>query len=242
MIIYPAVDLRNGKCVRLYQGDYNRQTTYDIDPSTMLNTYIDEGASWIHLVDLDGAINPNNNQSQLIAELTQKCSANIQIGGGLRSKDQIFKLLELGASRVVIGSLAVENAQEVSDWLKYFGSERIALALDISYNDFNQPMVVVNAWQKISRYSLTELLNYYDRDELKHVLCTNIANDGTLTGPDFTLYANIIEQFPSLILQASGGIQSLTDVSLLKEMNVHGAIIGRALYEKRFTLKEALSC
>lgn len=243
MIIYPAIDLSNGKCIRLYQGDYSRQTIYSSNPAEMIEKFASDGASWLHLIDLDGAMDTKKNQTALIAKLIKNSNLKIQTGGGIRTKDQIYQLLEHGAARVIIGSLAVQNREEIAEWLNYFTPERLMIALDITYNKNNQPMVVVNAWKNVSQYSLTELLEYYQTAGLKHVLCTNIMHDGTLSGPDYDLYENLLTQFPALHLQASGGIQSLADISFLKnKINLSGAIIGRALYENKFTLREALSC
>jgi phosphoribosylformimino-5-aminoimidazole carboxamide ribotide isomerase len=242
MIIYPAIDLRKGKCVRLYQGDYQRETLYSADPFEMAKTFISDGASWLHIVDLDGAKDPNQKQDFLIAELIKANNVNVQTGGGIRIKYQIENLLEQGAERVIIGSRAVKDSDEVLGWFKCFGAERLVLALDVIINENKQPMVAVNAWQSISEYSLYDLIDFYKSVGLVHLLCTNITLDGTLNGPDYALYDLLLEKYPFLMLQASGGIQSLLDITTLSEKGLSGAIIGRALYEKKFTLREVLSC
>lgn len=242
MNIYPAIDLLNGQCVRLYQGDYQRETIYSDDPFAVAKEFVSDGASWLHIVDLDGAKDPDQNQASLIAELIKANNVKVQTGGGIRTKSQIVNLLEQGVERVIIGSMAVKKLEEVSEWFKYFGAERLVLALDVIVNANKQPMVSVNAWQNISEYSLYDLIDFYKIVGLRHLLCTNITLDGTLNGPDYVLYDALIDRYPFLMLQASGGIQSLLDITMLNEKRLSGAIIGRALYEKKLTLREVLSC
>ncbi len=242
MNIYPAIDLRHGQCVRLYQGNYQRETIYNDDPFSVAKQFVSDGAIWLHIVDLDGAKDHEKNQASLIAELIKANNVKVQTGGGIRAQSQIANLLEQGAERVIIGSMAVKKRKEVSEWFKYFGAERLVLALDVIVNANKQPMVSVNAWQNISEYSLYDLIDFYQTVGLTHLLCTNIALDGTLNGPDYGLYDAIIERYPFLMLQASGGIQSLLDITMLNEKRLDGAIIGRALYEKKFTLREVFSC
>jgi len=242
MIIYPAIDLRQGQCIRLYQGDYQRETVYSSDPFAMAKEFVSDGASWLHIVDLDGAKDPTQSQSALVSALIKANGVNVQTGGGIRTRSQVENLLEQGAARVIIGSMAINNRKEVAEWFKFFGAERLVLALDVMLNEQAQPMVAVNAWQNISQYSLYDVIDYYKTVGLSHLLCTNIALDGTLNGPDYVLYDALLEKFPFLILQASGGIQSLSDIATLREKKLGGAIIGRALYEKKLTLSEVLSC
>ena len=242
MIIYPAIDLRDGKCVRLYQGDYQRETIYAIDPMAQVNAFAREGAAWLHLIDLDGAKDPEKNQEACILELLQQKAVSIQIGGGIRSMAQIEKYLECGASRVIIGSLAVQEPETVLAWFKWFGADRLVLALDIVYDKENKPLVATNAWQETSHQTPDDLISIYQTVGLTHVICTDITRDGTLQGPNFGLYESLLTRFPYLKIQASGGIHTLSDLVLLRDKGCFGAITGRALYEKKFTLSEALSC
>jgi phosphoribosylformimino-5-aminoimidazole carboxamide ribotide isomerase len=241
MIIYPAIDIIKSKCVRLYQGNFDLETVYSLEALSMAKKFVSEGASWLHLVDLDGADNPENSQLSVITEIIKETKVNVQTGGGIRTKSQVENLLTQGASRVIIGSMAVQHPKEVMEWFNYFGTDHLVLAFDVLNKD-NQPMITTNAWKNISEYSLFDLIDTYLSVGLKHVLCTNIALDGTLGGPDFKLYDQIIKQFPSLSLQASGGIQSIDDIKLLQNKGLNGAIIGRALYENKFSLPEVLSC
>lgn len=242
MIIYPALDLRQGKCVRLYQGDFQQATIYHADPFAMAKAFVTAGTKWLHIVDLDGAKDPQQNQTPLIIELIKASDVSVQTGGGIRSAAQIEKLLNQGAARIIIGSLAVRNPTAVMHWLKTFGAEHIVLALDIIFDAKKEPRVAMNAWQTVSDSSLFTLIEQYATAGLKHVLCTNIARDGTLAGPDYELYQTLLTRFPFLHLQASGGIHALADLQLLRQNQAAGAIIGRALYENKFTLAEALAC
>ena len=242
MIIYPAIDIRNEKCVRLYQGNFSLEKVYSVDPLSVAKKFVDGGASWIHIVDLNGADDPFCNQLVLISQIVKNTSAKIQTGGGIRTKHQVEALLNMGVERVIIGSMAIQQPDEIATWLSDFGPDRLVLALDIVYNRNNQPMITSNAWKNISEYSLFEMIQYYESKKLKHVLCTNISLDGTLEGPDNKLYTELIQKFPFICLQASGGIHSINDVATLKKQGLSGAIVGKALYENKFTLAEVLSC
>lgn len=242
MIIYPAIDLRDGKCVRLYQGDYQKETVYALDPCAQVLRFADEGATWVHLIDLDGAKNPSNNQESLILKLLKQSKISMQIGGGVRRAEQIEKYLECGASRVIIGSLAAQDPDTVLAWFQRFGADRLVLALDVAFDKDNQPWIATNAWQTTSTQTLEGLISMYQAVGLLHVLCTDIARDGTLQGPSIALYESLLKKFPSLQIQASGGVHALSDLVLLREKGLRSAITGRALYEEKFTVREALSC
>lgn len=242
MIIYPAIDLRDGKCVRLYQGDYQRETIYHNDPFSMIKTFESEGAQWLHMIDLDGAKDPQKNQFDLISELIKKSSASVQTGGGIRFEEQVQTLLDAGAARVIIGSLAVRKPEEVSHWFRVFGTEQLVLAVDVMVHENQEPHIAIDAWQTKSDHTLFGLLEYYMHAGLKHIVCTDITRDGTLMGPNIDLYKMLGDRFPALQVQASGGIQSLEDLQLLRANHLAGAISGRALYENKFTLREALTC
>jgi phosphoribosylformimino-5-aminoimidazole carboxamide ribotide isomerase len=242
MIIYPAIDCREGHCVRLYQGDYQQEIIYGNSPVEIANAFAAEGATWLHLVDLDSAKNLSNSQTTLIKRLIKEVPLSVQVGGGIRTIDQIEAYFESGAARVVIGSLAVTSPAIVQTWLQRFDAEQLVLAFDVTFDLNNQPRVMTHAWQQTSQYFLFELISTYVTQGLKHVLCTDISRDGTLTGPNIRLYQALAKQFPALNIQASGGIRALKDFTNLKQMGVAGAITGRALYEKKFSLTEALSC
>lgn len=241
MIIYPAIDLLQGNCVRLTQGDYSKEKVYFNDPMLVAKNFINQGASWLHVVDLNGAKNPKNTQSAMIIELMkQNSNTHFQIGGGIREKNQIMRFLDNGANRIVIGSRAISNPKKVLNWLKFFGSERMTIALDIFFEN-NIPKVMTNAWHSVSQYSIFDLISYFQKGNIQNVLCTNTQLDGTLKGPDYLLYENLLSRFPFLKLQASGGIKDLSDLSILQNKKVAGTIVGRALYENKFTLSEAIN-
>lgn len=242
MIIYPAIDISKSKCVRLYQGDYTRETIYHTDPIEKAKQFHKEGATWVHIVDLDAAENPESNQLSIISEIIKNVDIKVQTGGGIRSKEQIKNLLNMGAERVIIGSMTVTNPNEVAKWLTYFGPDRIVLAMDVIHDSNNHVMITSNAWKRTSKYSLFDMIVHYESYGLTNILCTNISLDGTLKGPDFKLYTQFIKRYPYLCLQASGGICSLDDIKTLCELGLSGAIVGRALYENKFTLPEVLRC
>lgn len=240
MQIYPAIDLKNGQCVRLYQGDFAAAKTYSDDPLAVAEDFIKQGATWLHLVDLDAAKNPVDSQYKLIEKILKTFDIEIQIGGGIREKEQIKNLLELGASRVIIGSQAVYQPESVKSWLNFFGKEKIVLALDVTLVD-EIPYMATHGWQTKSETKLFDLLDFYQKN-ISHLLCTDISRDGTMLGPNISLYLDILKVFPELFLQASGGVSNLSDIQMLKENNMPGVVVGRALYEKKFSLNEALTC
>jgi phosphoribosylformimino-5-aminoimidazole carboxamide ribotide isomerase len=242
MIIYPAIDVSQGACVRLYQGDFHQKTTYSCNPNTMLDTFVNEGADWLHLVDLDGAKNPKNNQKDLMLTLLKQQRVSVQIGGGVRCADTIETYLEAGAARVIIGSMAVLDPETVLSWFQRFGADHLVLALDVVYDATQQAFVATHAWKATSRLTPADLMDTYMTVGLKHILCTDISKDGTLQGPNIALYEAILSQYPTLHIQASGGVHALSDLVLLREAGCDGAIVGRALYEHKFCLSEALSC
>ncbi len=242
MEIYPAIDLRAGQCVRLLKGDFNQATHYHDDPLAMADDFAAQGAKWLHVIDLDGAEQGKTQQSKIIKKIVRHTDLLVQVGGGIRKTDHIKQLLDSGASRVIIGSLAVSAPDTVMKWFKQFGSEHIVLALDIRYHTDKQPYIATHGWQDLSDIKLFDLIAQYQSAGLKHILCTDIDRDGTLEGPNLNLYHSLTEQFPELHLQASGGIGQLSDLEKLRRIPAAGAIVGRALYEKKFTLQEALTC
>ena len=236
MIIYPAIDLIDGAVVRLHKGDFDQLTRYGSDPVAVAQGYSASGATWLHLVDLDGAKNPQNRQVALIAKIIDSTGLSVQTGGGVRSGDDVAALMNAGAARVVIGSLAVREPDLVTQLLQTYGPEKICLAADVmrQKDGFS---IAMSGWQEASTLSLFSFLKLYQGAGLKHVLCTDIDRDGTLQGFNNKLYTDVKQQFPDLHLQASGGASSLAD---LKSLASDGVIIGKALYEGRFSFAEAL--
>ena len=237
MIIYPAIDLIAGEVVRLHKGDFAQKTTYGTDPVAVARAYADAGASWLHLVDLDGAKDPANRQTGLISQIIDGSGLKVQTGGGIRSRDDVEALLAAGASRVVIGSLAVRDQQAVSDMMTDLGPEAICLAADVVRQD-GAFMIAVSGWQEASSLTLSGFIEGYMGCGLRHVLCTDIDRDGTLTGPNKALYDTMKADFPAIQLQASGGVKGIED---LDGLGTDGVIIGRAIYEGKIDLKAALA-
>lgn len=241
MEIIPAIDLIDGQVVRLAQGDYARQTTFDYSPITQLQHYVAEGANYLHLVDLDGAKDPACRQLSVIAEIVQSVSVPIQVGGGIRTEADIDNLLNIGVQRVVIGSKAVTEPTIVKQWFERFGADKIVLALDLRV-DNGAKRIAIHGWQSLSDLTLEDVIAEYQPYGLSHVLSTDITRDGMLSGSNVTLYQEICQQYPDIAFQASGGIGNLEDIEALKTTGVAGIIVGRALLEGKFTAKEAILC
>lgn len=242
MLLYPAIDLRGGRVVRLTEGRFDQETTYGTDPLAVARDYAAAGATWLHVVDLDGAKDPAHRQTALVEQLARHSGLRVQTGGGLRDATQVEALLAAGAARVIVGSLAVRAPTLVRGWLQTFGPEAIILAPDVRVDATGTPRIAAAGWQETTGVALDDFLSDYGAAGLVHVLCTDISRDGRLTGPNTALYAHLAARFPTLRLQASGGVAALDDLRALRAAGAAGAIIGRALYEKQFTLAEALAC
>ncbi|GAD90468.1 1-(5-phosphoribosyl)-5-[(5-phosphoribosylamino) methylideneamino] imidazole-4-carboxamide isomerase [Vibrio halioticoli NBRC 102217] len=241
-MIIPALDLIEGQVVRLYQGDYGQVTEYKVNPAEQFNLYHQAGANWLHLVDLTGAKDTNARQLDLIAKLLKSTPANIQIGGGVRSEQDVIDLLEAGAERVVVGSTAVKQPELVKAWMEKYGPEHIVLALDVNIDEAGTRKVAVSGWQEDSGVTIEALIEDFLTVGLKHVLCTDISKDGTLTGSNVDLYVDLCKLYPQVHFQSSGGIGSLDDIRALKNTGVRGVIVGRALLDGKFTAEEAFAC
>ena len=236
MIIYPAIDLIDGQCVRLHKGDFDQKTIYDSDPVSMAQSFKSSGASWVHVVDLDGAKDPNNRQTALISSIIKQSGLKVQTGGGIRSEEDVEALLGAGASRVVIGSLAVKDTDLMKKIIERFGADKICLAADVLEKE-SAFYIAVSGWQEGSEVLLEDFLNDYQAQGIRHILCTDISKDGMMQGCNFDLYKTLNQKFDGLLIQASGGVHALDD---LTKLDTDGVIIGKALYEGSFTLSEAL--
>jgi phosphoribosylformimino-5-aminoimidazole carboxamide ribotide isomerase len=241
-MIIPAIDLIEGQVVRLYQGDYNQKTTFDLSPLSQLKSYQDQGANWLHIVDLTGAKDPQARQTKLIAELVNGLDANIQVGGGIRCEAQMAELLEIGVKRVVIGSLAVKETALVQSWFKKYGADAICLALDVNINAEGEKIVAVSGWQSGGGKTLESLVEAFEPFGLKHALVTDISRDGTLKGANTQLYQEIASTYPQIQWQASGGIATLDDVAAVRNSGANGIIIGKALLIENFNVEQAIAC
>jgi phosphoribosylformimino-5-aminoimidazole carboxamide ribotide isomerase len=234
--IYPAIDMRGGKCVRLLQGDYNQETVYGDSPFEMARLFAEQGAQWIHMVDLDGAKEGKRMNDRFVLEVAKKLSVNVQIGGGIRTEEDIVYYLENGVARVILGSAAIANPPFVKEMLKKYG-ERIAIGIDAK-NGF----VATEGWLNTSNVKATELGKELAEAGAQTFIFTDIATDGMLSGPNIQAVAEMARVTGKNVI-ASGGVSSLADLRTLTEFatdGVVGAIVGKALYTKQFTLAEAL--
>lgn len=241
-MIYPAIDLMDGGCVRLFKGDFTQRTNYDISPMDVARHCADAGADWMHIVDLDGAKTGKTEQADLIIQIAKESGLKVQTGGGLRELSHIERLLAGGVQRVVIGSLAVTNPQMVKFWIRSLGADRVVVALDVQQSENGRYYPMTRGWTETADRDLTTVLDDYMGSGLSTVLITDIARDGVLKGANTELYKEVMTNYPTLQLITSGGVGTLDHVKTLKALKPHGIIIGKALYEDRFTLAEALAC
>jgi phosphoribosylformimino-5-aminoimidazole carboxamide ribotide isomerase len=238
MIVIPAIDLRAGRCVRLYRGNFEAETAYEDDPEKVLEGLQAIGARWVHVVDLDGARDGACRNRRLILRFTSRGGIRLQVGGGVRSAEAIQELLDAGVARVILGSAAVTRPVEVVTWLKRFGAERLGLAFDVRIDSLGEPRIRTHGWTQDGGVALWSALSLYTATHLRHVLCTDIERDGTLTGPNLALYQAARKRFPDFLWQASGGVRDATDLAALAGSGVAAAVCGKALHEKRISLKE----
>lgn len=240
--VYPAIDVRDGRVVRLRQGDYAQETRYSQSPLTRLKGYADEGAQWVHLVDLDAARDGGYALLSLLQAIKRETGLQIQTGGGVRSADDVERILEAGGDRVVIGSLAIADPSMVASWLTRFGSNRLTLALDARCDASGRWYPATHGWTRPGRRTLGDLVRFYNRHGLRHLLCTDIDRDGTLAGSNLAMYRLLRQWAPQVELQASGGVCELDDLRQVREIGCAGIVLGKALLEDRFTLEQALTC
>jgi phosphoribosylformimino-5-aminoimidazole carboxamide ribotide isomerase len=238
MLLIPAIDLRGGRCVRLYQGDFGEETRYDYSPRELLQKYRALGASWVHVVDLDGARDGVLANREVIVDLAAQRGLRLQVGGGIRSPEVIEDLISSGVERVVVGSAAVERPDEVIDWASSFGADHICLALDVRHDSHGEAQVRTRGWRSGTAISLWDALALYPAAAMRHVLCTDIERDGALTGPNLELYREAIARFPRLAWQASGGVRDAADLEALARIGATAAVSGKALLEERIRPEE----
>lgn len=242
MIRIPAIDLREGRVVRLRQGDYMAETRYDEAPLALAKRYADEGATHLHIVDLDAARDGSATQRELIADMCRHSGLAVQAGGGVRTRADVDALLALGVQRVVIGSVAVREPERVIEWARELGSERILIALDARQDVDGVFRLPVSGWTEATGVTLVQRIAQFLAVGIVDFLCTDIARDGMLSGPNIELYAELHRLFPAARIQASGGLSSLRDLPALSVAGCVAVVMGRALLEGRFTLAEALAC
>lgn len=232
MKLIPAIDIIGGKCVRLTKGDYGTKKIYNENPLEVAKSFEDNGISYLHLVDLDGARSNRIVNYKVLEKLAIKTNLCIDFGGGIKSDEDIAIAFDSGASKITAGSVAVQKRALVEDWIRRFGAEKIILGADCK-----ERMIATNGWLKSSEMDVIEFINSYDKTGISEVICTDISKDGMLQGPATELYREILDK-TDIDLIASGGVSSMDDLYLLIELGCSGAIIGKAIYEGKITLKQ----
>lgn len=239
MRLVPAIDLRDGRCVRLLQGRFDAETIYDEDPLRVLARYRELGARYVHVVDLDGARTGAQSNHAAIAKLASAWpDVVVQAGGGIRGRRVATDMLALGVRRIVVGSLAVTDPAEVHDWLRDFGVDRVVLAFDVRIDAHGIPRLATHGWESQTRANLWEVVAGYAARGAVHVLCTDVARDGALSGPNLALYTDAVARFPGLQWQASGGVGGRADLDEVARTGVAAIVSGRALLEGRIGREE----
>lgn len=233
MRIIPAIDLIDGKCVRLTQGDYAQKKIYNENPLEVARGFEDAGLKYLHLVDLDGAKAGKVTNWKVIESITSQTNLYVDFGGGVKTEDELKKLFELGVKQVNLGSIAVKEAKKVYAWIEKFGADKIVLSADVKDEE-----IAISGWQENSNIAIDDFLLDYEFAGIKYVTCTDISTDGMLAGPNVTLYKKLLLHFPYLKFIASGGVSSLQDLIDLKTTGVDGVIVGKAIYEGRIELKD----
>jgi phosphoribosylformimino-5-aminoimidazole carboxamide ribotide isomerase len=240
MYIIPAIDLLDGEVVRLRQGDFDQARHYAVTALQLARDYAAAGAKWLHVVDLAASRDGSSGQLQILLRLLESAPQSVQTGGGVRRFEDISKRLEHGARRVVVGTLCVTQTQSFLGWLDEFGADQIVSALDVEFDAAGTPWPRIHGWTVASERNLWDLLDEFCAHGLKHLLCTDISKDGALGGPNLALYSTLVERYPELEIQASGGVSGLRDLERLRATGVAAAITGKALLEGCFTIEEAM--
>ncbi len=231
--IIPAIDIIDGKCVRLSQGDYNQKTIYDENPLEVAKRFEDAGIKRLHLVDLDGARAAHIVNHKVLKEISSQTNLVIDFGGGLKSDEDLEIAFNAGASMATGGSIAVKERDTFLHWIEKYGAEKIILGADAK-----DGMIAVSGWQESTSLHVIDFISEYHKKGVKKVISTDISRDGMLTGPSFDLYDEIMQKLPVVEIIASGGISSMNDILKLSEMDVPGVIVGKAIYEGKLDLNE----
>lgn len=231
--IIPAIDLIDGSCVRLTQGDYDRKTTYYKDPLDVARRYEDCGIKRLHLVDLDGAKASHPVNLKVLDRLATSTSLQIQYGGGIKSSDALKEVFAAGARRAICGSIAVKQPESFREWLTEFGPERMVLGADT-----RDGRIAINGWLEAAQMGVEELIESFRSAGLSQVICTDIAKDGMLSGPSVPLYVKLQKLFPEIEITVSGGISSWDDIENLDRNGLKSVIVGKAIYEGRITFEQ----
>ena len=237
MRIIPAIDIIDGKCVRLSKGDYNTKIIYNENPLEVAKQFESHGIQYLHLVDLDGAKSSQIVNHKILEQIASQTSLKIDFGGGLKSDNDLRIAFESGANQITGGSIAVKNPELFKEWISKYGSEKIILGADCHPNA-SAEKVAISGWLEESNQELIPFIQNYKDKGIQYVICTDIAKDGMLEGPSFDLYSKILSQSEGIKLIASGGISTFEELPKLAELGCKGTIIGKAIYENRITLKQ----
>ena len=233
MRIIPAIDIIEGKCVRLTKGDYSTKKIYNESPLEVAKEFEAAGIQYLHVVDLDGAKASHIVNYKVLEQIASKTNLKIDFGGGLKSDEDLKIAFNSGANQITGGSIAVKNPKTFESWIAKFGADKIILGADC-----NNEKIAVSGWQEESDLEVIPFIKGYQSKGISYVICTDISKDGMLEGPSFELYQRILENTPKIKLIASGGISTFDEIPKLADMNCEGVIIGKAIYENRISLKE----
>ncbi len=233
MRIIPAIDIIEGKCVRLTKGDYNTKKIYNEHPLEVAKAFEDAGITYLHLVDLDGAKAKHIVNYKVLEQITSKTNLKIDFGGGLKTDEDLHVAFSSGAEQITGGSIAVKNPETFKGWINTYGGAKIILGADC-----NNEKIAINAWQEASDLEVIHFIKDYQSKGIEYVICTDIAKDGMLKGPSMDLYKRILNESKDIKLIASGGVTSIEDLNRLEDLGCEGAIIGKAIYEGHMTLKD----
>ena len=236
MLIIPAIDIIDGKCVRLTQGDYAQKTVYHNDPLDIAKQFEAAGLKRLHLVDLDGAKQGEVVNWKVLENIAKNTSLVIDFGGGIKKEADLQIVFDAGAALATIGSLAVKNEQLFTEWLGKYGADRFLLGADVKGEN-----IAVGGWLETTALNIFDFIEQYVRKGVENIFCTDISKDGNLAGPSIDLYQQIIARFPQLHFIASGGVSSFADLVSLKEMGCSGAIVGKAIYENKISIQELIN-
>ena len=233
MLILPAIDLYEGKCVRLTRGDFSTKKIYDKSPSEMAKIYTDKGFTYLHVIDLEGAENGRIINWDAISSIISASKLIVHAGGGIRTEDNVEKLLSIGVNRVILGTVIVESPETAKSYLKRFGSDRIIAAVD-----FKNGSILSEGWKKEGNYSPFSFMETLNNLGIKYFLSTDVQRDGVLKGPNTKYYESILNNLPGIKLIASGGVSSIKDIQSLKKSGLYGSVVGKAIYENLIELDE----
>jgi phosphoribosylformimino-5-aminoimidazole carboxamide ribotide isomerase len=231
--IVPAIDLIDGKCVRLTQGDYAQKKVYNEDPLEVAKMFEAHGVKYLHLVDLDGARQKHVINHKILERIASNTSLSIDFGGGIKTDEDLTLVFKSGAKQATIGSIAVTNPDLFEAWIKTYGSEKMILGADA-----RDGKIAVSGWMDVTSVDIFDFFAEYQKKQVKYVLCTDISRDGMLQGSAIDLYVNLSKRFPDLNIIASGGVTTIEEIDQLNEKGIFAAIIGKAIYEGKITLKE----